>query len=370
MIRLMRPDVRFDEVADDIRTILDSGILTRGSYLERFESAVASHVGVRHAFATTSCTTALHLSLVAAGIGSGDEVLVSDFTFPASGNAIVQAGARPVMVDCLPGRFDLDPDDAAAKVNSRTRAIMPIDPFGQPAELTPLHVLADRHGLLVVEDAACALGAQRDGRHCGAWSGASCFSFHPRKVPTTGEGGMITTDDNRLAERIELLRNHGGTYGEVGAVFTAHGFNYRMSEIQAALGLAQMKNLDEIIEDRRRTAAAYMDLLHEFNCITVPLSAPPAQCTFQSFVVMLADEIDRGQVIRRLREVGIETTLGTYAMHAHPAFAHFGYKPGDLPNAWRAERQSLTLPLLPKMKPDIVNRVVDGLRGAIEGAVL
>ena len=365
MIRLIKPDIGFEEVADDIRAILDSGMLTRGPYLKRFERMVADYVGTRHAFATTSGTTALHLALAAAGIGEGDEVLVSDFTFPASGNVIVQLGARPVMVDCLPGRFDLDPRDAAAKVTPRTRAIMPVDPFGQPAELGALHEMAARVGITVIEDAACALGAARDGRRCGAWPGASCFSFHPRKVVTTGEGGMITTDDDRLAERIELLRNHGGADGGVGARFVAHGYNYRLSEIQAALGIAQAKRVDDIVADRRRTALGYRERLADLKGVGMPLSADPACCTFQSLVVLLDDHVDRDAIVARLRREEIETTLGTYAMHAHPAFARFGYRAGDLPNAYRAERQSLTLPLLPRMEPALIDRVVAALAAAL-----
>lgn len=368
MIRLTKPDISFEEVADDVRAILESGILTRGPYLQTFEEAVASYVGTRYSFATTSATTALHLSLVASGIGPGDEVLVSDFTFPASGNVIVQAGAKPVLVDCLAGRFDIDAEDAARKITKHTRAIMPVDPFGQPAELAGIRKLAEANGLMVIEDAACAMGAERDGRRCGAWPGVGCFSFHPRKVPTTGEGGMITTDDEKLAERITLLRNHGGRAGELGFEFVEQGFNYRLSEVQAALGLAQMKRIDAIIADRRRSAQLYQERLKAIPGAAVPLSAAAEHCTFQSFVVLLDDAIDRCAVIKHFVAAGIESTIGTYAMHAQPAFARFGYKPGDLPNSWRAQCQSLTLPLLPRMDPAVVDHVVGMLESAVREA--
>lgn len=367
MIPIIRPDIAFDEVRDDIRAILDSGMLTRGVYVQRLEAMVAEYVGVRYAYATTSATTALHLSLAAMHIGPGDEVLVSDFTFPASGNVIVQAGATPVLVDCLPGRFDLDPADAERKITPRTRAIMPIDPFGQPADMPAVTTLAERHGLRVIEDAACALGAAWQGRRCGAWPGVGCFSFHPRKVVTTGEGGMIVTNDATLGERIEMLRNHGGRRSAVGFVFEENGFNYRLSEIPAALGVAQLRRIGDIIADRRRTALRYRDLLGRLD-LAIPLSAPADSCSFQSFVVLLNDDIDRDGVIARLAEQGIETTLGTYAMHAHPAFARFGYKPGDLPHSLRAERQSLTLPLLPRMGQAPIEKIVNALAQALSKA--
>lgn len=365
MIPIIRPDIAFDDVAADIRAILESGRLTGGEYVARFEDAVARYVGVRHAFATTSATTALHLSLVAAGIGPGDEVLVSDFTFPASGNVIVQAGAVPVLVDCRPGYFDIDVEDAAQKVTPRTRAIMPVDPFGQPADMAAVTALAERHGLFVVEDAACGLGASRDGRRCGAWPGAGCFSFHPRKVITTGEGGAITTNDDALAERFAVLRSHGGVPATTGMRFEMNGFNYRMSEIQAALGLAQMARIDEIIADRRRTAEGYWERLAGIPGVELPVSAPADQCSFQSLVVLLDEGIDRDAVVVRMREHGVETTLGTYAMHAQPAFERYGHGPADLPQSWRAQQSSVTLPLLPRMSEETVDRVVGELRAAI-----
>jgi dTDP-4-amino-4,6-dideoxygalactose transaminase len=365
MIHLIKPDVTFDEVADDIRAIIASGMLTRGPYVRDFEQRVADYAGAKHAFATTSATTALHLSLIAAEIGAGDEVLVSDFTFPASGNAIVQAGATPVMVDCLPGRFDLDPADAKKKVTPRTRAIMPIDPFGQPAELDAVHAVAREHGLIVIEDAACALGARRGNIRCGARPGLTCFSFHPRKVPTTGEGGMITTDDDTLAERIAVLRNHGGVQQGISFAFVENGFNYRLSEIPAALGVAQMKRLDAILADRRATALKYHPRLEAIPGVTLPLSADADCCTFQSLVVMLDDGIDRNAVVAKLRALEVESTLGTYAMHSHPAFSRFGYAAGDLPNAWRAQQQTLTLPLLPQMSDENIDKVVTSLAGSL-----
>lgn len=364
MIPLTRPLVDFADVAEDFRQIVDSGILTGGAFVAGFEADVARYVGASHAVATTSATTALHLVLAAAGIGRGDEVLVSDFTFPASGNAIAQSCARPILVDCLRDSFLLDLDDAAARITPRTRALMVVDPFGQPCDLDGAAALAHEHGLLLIEDAACALGAHQEGRRCGSWPGAGCFSFHPRKIITTGEGGMVTTSDAALAERLRLLRNHGGVRATIGLRFEAHGFNYRLSELQAAMGRAQMRIVDDMLTGRRDAAQVYGSALAPLDCLSVPALTSPG-ATFQSFVVLLEDRINRDAVAATLRASGIETTLGTYAMHAHPAFARYGYLAGDLTHSYRAQQQSLTLPLWPRMPADIIERVADELRKAI-----
>lgn len=362
LIPLARPDVGFDEVAGDIKTILESGILTRGAYVARFEEEVASYTGCKYAIATTSATTALHLSLVAAGIGVGDEVLVSDFTFPASGNAIVQTGAKPVLVDCLPGRFEIDVEQTVKMITPKTKAIMVVHPFGHPADMPRIAKIASERNLTVIEDAACAIGSEIDGRRCGSWGSAGCFSFHPRKILTTGEGGMITTNDEAFAAKARLLATHGGTTGPaVGLAFVENGYNYRMSEIQAALGLAQLNRLNDMLADRRRIAARYRDALSGAGCLHIPDEIPNSQCTYQSFVVMLDKKVNRDVIVKNMRNEGIETTLGTYAMHAHPAFSRFGYKPGDLPHSHAAQQRSLTLPLLPRMKEEDINFVSNTL---------
>lgn len=358
MIPIIRPDLTFDEVTDDLRAVIESGQLTCGRKVLEFETQIAATVGVKHAIATTSATTALHLALAAKGIGVGDEVLVSDFSFPASANAIIQTGAVPVFVDCRPGSFDLDVNDAGRKVSGRTKAIMPVHPFGMPADIKAIATLAEEHNLFVVEDAACAIGAERDGIRCGGGPGVGCFSFHPRKLITTGEGGAVTTDDDTLATRLRLLRSHGGQAGpKVGLEFVENGYNYRLSEIQAVLGIAQMRRLNTILEDRRHTAALYHRKLSGMAGLSFPQFDIPGTGTFQSFVVMLADGIDRDQLVVDLRLAGVETTLGTYAQHAHPAFARFGHRPGDLPHSWRAQQQSLTLPLLPHMPVETIDTI-------------
>lgn len=368
MIPITRPDVTFDEVEDDLRRVIDSGWLTNGPAVREFEDAIAAAVGVEHAVTVSSATTGLHLALAAMGIGRGDEVLVSDFSFPASANAVVQTGARPVLVDCRQNAFDLDPAVAASLITPRTRAILPVHPFGQPADMSAIEGLATRHGLLVVEDAACAIGATRDGRAAGSGSGVGCFSFHPRKLVTTGEGGAITTRDAALADRLRRLRSHGGAPASVGLTFLENGYNYRLSDVAASLGLGQLRRLGETLTDRRRTAGRYAELLDGVPGVQLPLSEAAGEGTFQSFVLLLDDAVNRDRVVELMRAAGVETTLGTYAQHAHPAFARFGYEAGQLKNSFRAQQQSLTIPLLPRMSDDDITYVAGALVEAMDGA--
>jgi dTDP-4-amino-4,6-dideoxygalactose transaminase len=250
-------------------------------------------------------------------------------------------------------------------MTTRTRALMVIDPFGEPADLKQAAELAAEYGLLLLEDAACALGGESGGRRCGSWPGAGCFSFHPRKIITTGEGGMITTNDPELAERARFLRNHGGTTSaEVGLEFREHGFNYRMTEFQGAIGCVQMRRLDEMIEGRRAAASLYASQLQDDDWLRIPASDSRG-ATYQSFVILLDDAVDRDRVVRRMLGDDIEVTLGTYAMHAQPAFASYGWKAGDLPNSFRGQQQSLTLPLWPGIPEEVISRVVESLRRAV-----
>jgi dTDP-4-amino-4,6-dideoxygalactose transaminase len=367
-IWLARPQTDEAEI-NEIRGVMQSGYLTQGPKVAEFEGLVAGRVGVAHAFATTSATTALHLTLAALGIGPGDEVLVPDFTFPATANVVVQQGAVPVLVDVDLATFAIDPADLARKVTPRARAVMPVHPFGLPADMDPILEIAMERGLAVIEDAACALGAEYGGRPVGSIGMAGCFSFHPRKSITTGEGGMIATSDATLADRIRLLRSHGGIRQGGRFVFEDAGFNYRLSDILAAVGVAQMRKLDEMLRVRRAVAAMYDQALSGLAGVQVPTCPSGRTHTYQSYVVLLDPRIDRDAVIARLASARIETTLGTYALHAEPFFARaFGCSPGDLPNSYRAALSSLALPLHGGITSEQVDEVVEALRAAIRSS--
>jgi perosamine synthetase len=364
-IWLSRPQAGEAEL-DEIRAVLESGMLTQGPKVAEFERIVADLVGVSHAFATTSATTALHLALVAAGIGPGDEVLVPDFTFPATANVVVQQGAVPVLVDIDLDTFAIDAADLEQRITDRARAIMPVHPFGLPADMTAVMRIADARGLAVIEDAACALGAIHAGRQVGGIGLAGCFSFHPRKSITTGEGGMITTSDERLADRIRLLRSHGGVRAQGRFTFEEAGFNYRMSDILAAVGVAQARRLDAFLATRRQVAAWYDERLAGWEQLRTPRVPAGSTHTYQSYVVLLDPDLRRDDVIAALRDDGIETTIGTYALHAQPFFQRaYGLQPGDRARSLTAFARGLALPLHGGMSEGDVDLVTERLEVAL-----
>lgn len=364
-LRLIVPEVGEDELRE-IATVFERGHLTQGPAVEAFESAIAGLVGARHGVATTSATTALHLALAALDVGPGDEVIVPDFTFPATSNVVIQTGASPVLVDIDLATFNTTAAAIAGAITSRTRAIMPVHAFGLTAPMREILDVAKGHGIPVIEDAACALAATRDGVAAGRFGLAGCFSFHPRKAITTGEGGMVVTDDDALAARLRVLRTHGGVRRDGRFRFDDVGFNYRLSDILAAVGIAQVRRLDGIIDARRRLARAYTERLGELDGVRTPGS--DSGHVYQSYVVLLDESVDRDAVIARLAEDMIETTLGTYAVHAQPAMIQrYGHTPGDLPNSWRAYRSTLTLPLHGRMGITDVERVVTALAQALAG---
>ncbi|MGV1003182.1 MAG: DegT/DnrJ/EryC1/StrS family aminotransferase [Candidatus Nanopelagicales bacterium] len=366
-LRLNVPLTGLEEV-ELAAAVLATGYLTQGPRAGELEAALASHTGVTHAFATSSCTTALHLALVGMGVGPADEVVVADFTFPATANVVVQQGARPVLVDVDPATYNATADTIAPALTERTKAIMVVDTFGQCADYDPIIVMAAERGIPVIEDAACAIGGEYRGRAAGSITEVGCISFHPRKIITTGEGGMVLTSDDELAEKLAVLRSHGGVRGELYLSFVAAGFNYRLSDINAAVGLAQFARLPGIIASRQEQAAQLGQALAGVPGVTLPVTLPVVSHTYQSYVVTLDDEIDRDEVIRGMKAAGVETTLGTYALHAQPYFADaFGYRPGQLPNSARLFAQTLTLPCYPQMTKDDVALVAQSLTDVLAG---
>lgn len=365
MIRLNIPYTDDREIAE-IRKVMASGYLTQGEKSAEFENIVADYVGSKYAFAMSSCTTALHLSLVVLGIKSGDEVLVADFTFPATANVVVQQGAIPVFVDIELDTFTIDIDDLRSKVTNKTKAIIPVHTFGCSADMDKVLEIASEKNIPVIEDAACAIGTIYKGKYCGNLGTLGCFSFHPRKVITTGEGGMITTNDEELAERIRLLRNHGGVRIGKWYQYEAAGFNYRLSDVQAAIGVVQMEKLPYIIKRKRQLAGVLREKLRDINGIHGPNEPPWGGHIYQSFVIRVDKGLDRDQIIMDLLDEGVEATLGTYALHDQPFYRkQYNYTTGQLSNSHHAFEHTITLPLFPQMEDAQLDIIADNLRKAV-----
>jgi dTDP-4-amino-4,6-dideoxygalactose transaminase len=341
-----------------------------------FEHAVASYLGARHAVATSSCTTALHLALLLHGIGPGDEVIVPSFTFIATANAVIHAGATPVFADIDPWTYNLDPASVEAALTPRTRALLPVHQIGLAADMDRLTAIARRHDLVLIEDAAPAIGATYRGRRVGGLGNTACLSFHPRKAITTGEGGMLLTDDEGLAERARTLRAHGMSVSDL----TRHqadrvlveeyhepGYNYRMTDLQAAIGLAQLGRLDAIIEDRRRVAGRYAEALAGVEGLRLPFSSPETPHTYQSYMVELGPDVplSREALMQTLLAAGVATRRGVMAAHLEPPYRRRSPGPGLPVTEW-ATRRTLLLPIYAGMttveQDYVIDHVLDALR--------
>lgn len=345
MIRLSVPDIADGDIAA-VEAVLRSGWLVQGKTVVEFERRVADRAGTEHAVAVSSGTAALHLALMVTGARAGTSVVVSAFSWPATANAAVLCGAEPVFVDIEPDTMCMSPAalEAVLQSHDNVAAVLPVHAFGAGADIDAITRIAGTFGVPVVEDAACALGTSCAGRPAGSWGLAAAFSFHPRKIVTTGEGGVVTTDDAELARRVRVLRNHGLDPASGTAEFQAAGFNYRMSEIHAALGLGQLERLDASLARRRALAARYGELFHG-TAITTP--AGPGH-VYQAYVVQLpaAAAAARASIIASLRGRGIEAAIGTHHIPlTHYYRERFGFKSGDFRITDEVAARALALPL-------------------------
>ncbi len=372
IIPISRPSFDDSEV-EAVAAVLRTAWVAQGPQVAQFEAAVARSVGASHAVACTSGTTALHLALASLDIGPGDEVIVPSFTFIATANAVVHAGATPVFADIDPATYNLDPASAAAAITPRTKAIMPVHQIGLAADLDPLLLLALQHGLFVVEDAACALGATYKGRPVGGTSDAACISFHPRKVITTGEGGMVTTNRPEVAEKARRLRNHAAraqarpdylfaldpTYEEV-------GYNFRMTDLQAAIGLAQLRKLPEFIARRREIARRYDQWIAAHDDLEAPYSPSWADHTYNSYCVRVREggEERRNAILNHLAGEAIAARPGLTAVHELDVYRR-RYPGLSLPATEAAARTTFLLPIYPALSDAEQDRII----GAVERAV-
>lgn len=341
--------------------VLKSGMLAQGEKTAIFEKQVRELTQAKYAFATSSATTGLHLALEVLGIGIGDEVLIPDFSFPATANAVLQSGAKPVAIDISSLDFNINVELISEKIGPKTRAIMPVHTFGQSADMDEIMSIAKKNNLFVIEDAACALNSRYKKNYCGTLGDIGVFSFHPRKIVTTGEGGMVLTNHPDIANRLSTYRAHGAEKEGAYFSFKTKGFNYRLSDIHAAIGVEQMKKIEYITERRRYLASLYIAQLIQSELITPPSVTNEKFHTFQSFVVKLDSRIDRDAVINKLKAQGIETTLGTYSMSSQPFFKNqYGFK-GEFVNSIDAFKSTLTLPLSVHMKELDIERVIEAL---------
>ncbi|HEU6445725.1 MAG TPA: DegT/DnrJ/EryC1/StrS family aminotransferase [Gaiellaceae bacterium] len=349
MIRLAWPDLGPEEVAA-VAEVFESGQLTMGRRVEEFEHELAAACEVEHAVVVSSGTAALHLSVLALGIGPGDEVVVPAYTFPATANVVALAGARPVLADVDPETMNVTPETVAAAVTERTKAVLVVHLFGRPAPWEELEAAVPSR-VALLEDAAGALGARRRGRACGGLGRLGCLSFHPRKIVTTGEGGAVTTNDPEIADAIRRFRHHGieprGDFE-----IRSPGLNYRLPDILCAIGTTQMRRLERLLEERERLAAGYAERLGD--AVGLPSADEGDRHGLQAYIV----RIDRrDEALEVLAEAGIQAQIGTYALHRLAAYGD----QGSFPGADVAFERALALPFHNRLSEDDLDRIAEVL---------
>ena len=370
MIPVIRPWLGAEEAAAAAEAIM-SGWVAQGPRVAEFEVAFAEATGAGHAVAVSSCTAGLHVAMIAAGVRAGDEVVVPSLSFIATANAARYVGAEAVFADVDPATLNLTPATVRPVLTERTRAVILVDQAGVPADLDAMRALCDPRGITVVEDAACAAGAAYHGRPVGAGASLATFSFHPRKLLTTGEGGMIITPDPDLAARLRRLREHGmnisaaARHAERQPVIERYlevGYNYRMTDVQAAIGLVQLRRLGDIVARRRQLAARYQRLLGQIPGLRMIADPEYGTTNFQSFWVALPAEfpVARNELLQRLASAGISARRGIMAAHQEPAYA--GYRgAADLPVTERLSSSSVILPLFHQLTRDEQDQVISAM---------
>ncbi len=352
--------------------VLRSGWLMQGPKVAEFERLISEYVGTKHAVAVNSGTSALALALVAAGLNPGDRVIMPSHSFVATANSAAQWGGEPVFVDIGRNDYNIDPSKIRPAADSMTRAVMVVHQVGFAADMDPIMSIAEELGLVVVEDAACSLGSSYRGRKTGGIGTVGCLSLHPRKVITTGEGGMVLTDSEEIAQKVRSLRNHGltpaGASERPGC--DRAGFNYRLTDIQAAIGIEQFKKLDEIIRLRTRLAERYRDAISRLPALRLPEWPDDSVPNYQSFVAEVIDEsIDRDAIVEHMMKKGIQCARGIQPIHLEPLYRekHSGER---LPETLRAARRSFFLPMYPAMTDEEQDVVIGSLKESLNECAL
>lgn len=362
---------------DDINAVVDvlkSDYLTTGPKIAEFEQAVASYTGAKYAVAISNGTSALHAACFAAGIGRGDEVITTPLTFAASANCVLYCGGTPVFADVDPYTYNIDPEDIRKKITDKTKAIIAVHLAGQPCDMDEIHSIAQEHNLIVIEDGAHALGSVYKGKKVGCISDMTTFSFHPVKPITTGEGGMIMTDNEEVYKRLVLFRSHGITRDE--SMMTRNegpwfyqqldlGYNYRITDIQCALGCSQMRKLDKFLKRRRELVERYNNAFIECDNIVTPYQLPDTQSGWHLYIVQVKNH-DRKQVFETLRDKGIGVNVHYIPVYMHPYYQEHGYKDVHCANAEEIYSHIISLPLYPGLTDDQQDYVIDTLKQLCE----
>lgn len=370
MISIAKPYLIEEDAKAAYDTIL-TGWITQGPRVAEFENKFTEYTGAKYAVAVSNCTTALHLSMIVAGIGKGDEVICPSMSYIATANSIRYVGAQPIFAEVDPLTYNIDPDDVEKRITSKTKAILIVHQIGLPANIDAFTNMCRKHNLKLIEDGACAVGSSYNGKKIGAHSEFVCFSFHPRKVISTGDGGMITTNTQEYYERLRLLRQHGMSVNDrtrhesTKIVFEDHlevGYNYRMTDIQAALGIKQLAKLDWIIEERNKIASYYSDGLAAIDCIRLPEVPVESITNWQSYSIYLKENapVDRNSLMQLLLDEGIATRRGVMNTHRETAYKGFGNY--NLPISEDLQDRSIIIPLYVPMDKADQEKVVDTLK--------
>lgn len=365
-IPLIKPYIT-QEIKDKVVEVLDSGYLTEGPVTREFESKLKEYLGVEHCLAVTSATTGLEVALRALGVGEGDEVIVPDYTYPATATVAPIVGAKAVIVDVDKKTMNIDYDALEKAITERTKAIIPVSLFGSPLDYKRLNAIKEKHGLYIVEDAACSIGAEYDGQKVGNHADITVFSLHPRKFITTGEGGIVTTKNKAWADWMNSYKHFGmdmsGSSRE-GIQFEIVGTNYKLSNVQAAIGLGQLHHIDALLSKRIELANNYIKLLKEVKGILLPNVLKNGQHSYQTFIVFVDD---RDRIMQQMREKDIEVQIGTYSLHQHNAFKNTNLieLKGEMENSLWSYKHALALPLYNDLTPELQQRVVEELKACL-----
>ncbi|KRQ87435.1 putative pyridoxal phosphate-dependent aminotransferase EpsN [Caloramator mitchellensis] len=365
-VQLAKPDITQREI-DAVVEVMKSGILSIGPKIEEFERKIADYTGVKYAVAVNSGTSALNLIVKALGIGNGDEVITTPYSFVASVNCFIMEGAKPVFVDIDPKTFNMNIEEIESKITPKTKAILAVDVFGQPINMKRLREIADKHNLYLIEDSCEALGSVYDGVRAGSLADAAAFAFYPNKQITTGEGGIIVTNNQKVAEIAQSLRSQGRAITGFWLHHERLGYNYRMSEINAVLGSVQMDRLDEIIQKRLKVAKRYDEILSKIDGVEVPYIDPKVDVmSYFVYVVQLARDIDRDKVMEYLKQNGIGCRPYFTPIHVQPYMVEmFGYKEEDYPITADAGRRCVALPFYNDLSDEEANYVAEKLQEAV-----